>query len=123
MADVIMKPGTFFLYLCLALLSPPAALIAAQALEPNMVEFIFDSAPFPSAHASTLAERARGWWLHGLAGHAKGQATSAIWSSRRVGENGRHTRRVATGVQADGTRFPTGSRCSSSCGQGNSRFL
>ena len=102
-----MKPGTSLLYLCLALLSPPAALIAAQALEPNMVEFIFESAPFASAHASTLVETRAGLVAAWFGGTREGASDVGIWSSRRVGGKWTAPVEIATGLQADGTRFPT----------------
>ena len=63
--------------------------------------------PFASAHASTIAETPDGLVAAWFGGTREGANDVGIWSSRRV--NGKWTVpvEVATGVQADGTRFPT----------------
>ena len=69
-------------------------------------EFIYHSAPFPSAHASTIAQRTARSWPPGSVERAKARATSA--SGCRVSIDGRWTPpvQVATGVQPDGSRYP-----------------
>jgi predicted neuraminidase len=48
-------------------------------------EFIFDSAPFPSCHASTLVELANGDLMSAwFGGTAEGKPDVAIWASQRV---------------------------------------
>lgn len=78
-----------------------------RALEPQTVEFIFESAPFASAHASTIAETGDGLVAAWFGGTREGASDVGIWASRRV--NGRWTPpvEVATGVQPDVTRYPT----------------
>jgi predicted neuraminidase len=68
-------------------------------------EFIFDSAPFASAHASTIAETPSGLVAAWFAGTRESAPDVAIWSSRHV--NGAWTApiEVADGVQPDGKRF------------------
>jgi predicted neuraminidase len=77
------------------------------ALEPDVVEFVFETAPFASAHASTIAETPAGLVAAWFGGTREGASDVGIWLSRRV--NGRWTPpvEVATGVQLDGTRHPT----------------
>lgn len=71
-------------------------------------QFIYETAPYPSCHASTIAETANGAvvaaWFGGT--HEKNPDVG-IWVSHRV--NGEWTPgvEVANGVQADGTRHPT----------------
>jgi predicted neuraminidase len=69
-------------------------------------EFVFETAPFASAHASTIAETGDGLVTAWFGGTREGAADVGIWVSRRV--NGAWTApiEVATGVQTDGTRHP-----------------
>ena len=99
-----MKPRQSFLCLCLAL-SP--AVIAGQTVQPEMTEFIFESAPFASAHASTIVETREGLVAAWFGGTREGASDVGIWLSRRVGGKWTAPVEVATGVQPDGTRFPT----------------
>ena len=77
------------------------------AVEPETVEFLFESAPFPSVHASTIVETPEGLVAAWFGGTREGAADVGIWVSRRI--NGKWTPpiEVATGAQPDGTRFPT----------------
>src|SRR6185295_20193570 len=72
-----------------------------------VVEFIFESAPFPSVHASTIAETKDGLVAAWFGGTREGANDVGIWVSRRV--NGKWTPpvEVGTGLQPDGTRHPT----------------
>jgi predicted neuraminidase len=69
-------------------------------------EFLFDSAPFPSVHASTLVEIAEGIAAAWFGGTREGAADVGIWMSRQVDGEWGDPFEVATGVQPDGTRFP-----------------
>lgn len=81
--------------------------VRASAAEPEIAEFIFESAPFASAHASTIAETRDGLVAAWFGGTREGANDVGIWLSRRV--NGKWTApvEVATGVQSDGSRYPT----------------
>jgi predicted neuraminidase len=88
-----------------ALVVAACAIFRAQV--PQVVEFVFESAPFASAHASTIAETRDGLVAAWFGGTREGASDVGIWVSRRV--NGKWTPpvEVATGEQADGTRHPT----------------
>lgn len=69
-------------------------------------EFIYENAPFPSCHASTIVEGKNGLVTAWFGGTAEGNADVGIWVSRQ--DNGKWTApvEVANGVQPDGTRHP-----------------
>jgi alpha-glucosidase len=69
-------------------------------------EFIFERAPFASAHASTMADTKAGLVAAWFGGTREGAADVGIWVSRRIGGEWKPPVEVATGVQADGTRHP-----------------
>ncbi len=91
--------------LAFAVLITASALTQAQS--PAVVEFIFESAPFPSVHASTIAESKDGLVAAWFGGTREGASDVGIWLSRQL--NGKWTPPVelGTGVQPDGTRYPT----------------
>jgi predicted neuraminidase len=70
-------------------------------------EFIFETAPFSSAHASTIVETTNGLVAAWFGGTREGAADVGIWLSRRV--DGRWTVpvEVATGTGPDGMRYPS----------------
>jgi predicted neuraminidase len=94
-------------WLGLVLLLPLAVFMGAQSAVPDIVEFVFESAPFASAHASTIAETRDGLVAAWFGGTREGASDVGIWVSRRVGGAWTPPVEVATGVQTDGTRFPT----------------
>jgi predicted neuraminidase len=70
-------------------------------------EFVFESAPFPSCHASTIAEPAGGQLVAAWFGGARESAPDVgIWLARREAGHWTTPQLVANGVQADGTRYP-----------------
>ena len=77
-------------YLIGATLFPLLLLCAAAPSSPSQSphtsqEFIFTSAPFPSAHASTIVELRNGDLLAAwFGGTAEGAPDTAIWASRRT---------------------------------------
>jgi predicted neuraminidase len=81
--------------------------VAVVAVETEIVEFIFESAPFASAHASTIVETPAGLVAAWFGGTREGANDVGIWMSRRLGGKWSPPVEVATGVQADGSRFPT----------------
>lgn len=83
---------------------------ASGAPEPQSAivksEFIFEKAPFPSCHASTIAEAKDGLVSAWFGGTREKNEDVGIWSSRY--ENGGWTTpvEVANGVQSPEKRFP-----------------
>ncbi len=71
-------------------------------------DFIFDVAPTPCAHASTLAETERGLVAAWFGGSHEGHADVGIWLAERPLRRARWSepRLVAEGVQVDGRRYP-----------------
>src|SRR5262249_26221142 len=86
-----------------------AGSLAAGRQSPDAVvisEFVFETAPFASAHASTIVRTRDGLVAAWFGGSRESAPDVGIWSSRRV--DGRWTTpvEVANGVQPDGTRQP-----------------
>lgn len=81
---------------------------AGQPAPSPIVEsaFVFETAPFPSAHASTIVHTKDGLVAAWFGGTRERAPDVGIWVSRK--EKGGWTApvEVATGVQADGTRHP-----------------
>src|SRR5205085_6242271 len=78
--------------------TPPDAIVAS--------EFIYETAPFPSAHASTIVETRAGLVAAWFGGAREGAPDVGIWSARREKSGWTAPVEVANGVQADGTRHP-----------------
>ncbi|WP_019989518.1 sialidase family protein [Rudanella lutea] len=70
-------------------------------------EFVYEQAPFPSCHASTLAETPKGLVAAWFGGTHEKHPDVGIWVSRRTGQGWTPPVEVANGVQADGKRHPT----------------
>jgi predicted neuraminidase len=90
---------TMFLSLALAL---PAS--AQGWLRQN--EFIFESAPFPECHASTIVETRDGLLAAWFGGTREKHLDVGIWISRRDGEGWSKPMEVANGLYPDGRRYP-----------------
>jgi predicted neuraminidase len=74
-------------------------------------EFIYETAPFPQCHASTIAEAKDGAGKYGLVaawfgGKAEGDPSVGIWLARLVDGKWTVPVEVADGLQADGRRLP-----------------
>jgi predicted neuraminidase len=70
------------------------------------VEFLYETAPFPSCHASTIAETPSGLVAAWFGGTREGDKDVGIWVARRVGDRWTPPVEVVNGIQEDGTRFP-----------------
>ncbi|MEJ6579102.1 MAG: exo-alpha-sialidase [Akkermansiaceae bacterium] len=77
--------------------------------EPAIVksEFIYDTGPYPSVHASTIAESPHGLVSAWFGGTAERNPDVGIWVSRQVDGKWTTGIEVANGLQADGKRHPT----------------
>jgi len=70
-------------------------------------EFLYESAPFPSVHASTIEETTDGTLVSAFFGGTnEGKPDVGIWVSRRIDGTWTPPVEVATGIQPDGTRHP-----------------
>ncbi len=69
-------------------------------------EFIYERAPFPSCHASTLAQTKSGLIAAWFGGSEEGNSDVAIWTARHDGTKWSVPLEVATGVETSGKRFP-----------------
>jgi len=96
--------------LCAAAVLAAVAALRLTAAHPAVVShtFIYEQAPYPSCHASTVVETANGRLLAAWFGgtHEK-HPDVGIWVSERVNGVWSPGVEVANGVQADGTRHPT----------------
>lgn len=71
-------------------------------------EFIFETAPYPSCHAATIAEASPDHLVAAwFGGTAERNPDVGIWVSRHEGGRWLEAVEVANGVQPDGTRQPT----------------
>src|SRR4030095_14831602 len=69
-------------------------------------EFIYERAPFPSCHASTIAETKSGLVAAWFGGTSERNPDVGIWVARRDKRGWSKLVEVANGVQQDGTRYP-----------------
>jgi predicted neuraminidase len=83
------------------------AVIALSAQDPVVLsEFLYEKAPFPSCHVSTIVETKGGLAAAWFGGTDEGRPDVTIWVSRHDGKAWSEPAEVATGVQADGKRHP-----------------
>ena len=81
-------------------------LLPTEAAAQVRSEFIFERAPFPSSHASTIVETREGLVAAWFGGTRERDPDVGIWVSRRGASGWTAPVEVANGVQADGTRHP-----------------
>ncbi|MBP1635058.1 MAG: sialidase [Acidobacteria bacterium] len=85
---------------------PASAQPAAAAI--TLSEFVFERAPVPQCHASTIVETAPGTFLAAwFAGTREGAPDVAIWTARREGGRWGEPVRVAGGTGPGGEPQPT----------------
>lgn len=81
---------------------------AASADSPAVLtsEFIYEAAPFPSCHASTIAETPEGLVAAWFGGTDEGEPDVGIWLARRVQGEWSPPVEVADGVESPEKRYP-----------------
>jgi predicted neuraminidase len=91
--------------ICTAVLLMAGTSLAAEP-PPGVIksEYIYEKAPFPSCHASTIIATKSGLVCALFGGTAEGDKDVGIWVSRHDGEKWSEVVEVATGVQADDTK-------------------
>src|SRR2546421_9777201 len=82
---------------------------ASQTSQPAIVksEFIYETAPFPSCHASTIVETKHGLVAAWFAGTRERAPDVGIWVSRHDGKQWSPPVEVANGIQEKADRLPT----------------
>jgi predicted neuraminidase len=80
---------------------------AATDLSVVRQDFIYETAPFPSCHASTIAEVTGGLVAAWFGGQDERAPDVGIWVSRNEGTKWTAPVEVANGIQTNGTRLPT----------------
>jgi len=92
---------------------PSTKLIASTQRNPDRfhegilsTEFIFEQAPFPSCHASTIAETPSGLVAAWFGGTREKNPDVAIWISRREKNGWTQVGEVTNGAQENGQRYP-----------------
>src|SRR5262245_33607448 len=90
------------------LLGAVATSVAEDKKPPGLVrvEFIYEKAPFPQCHASTMAEVPGGLVAAWFGGTYEKHRDVGIWVSRHDGKAWSKPAEVANGEQADGKRHP-----------------
>jgi predicted neuraminidase len=78
------------------------------AAEPGIVssEFIYEKAPFPQCHASTIAETKEGLVAAWFGGTAEKNKDVGIWISRHGKEGWSEVKEVVNGKESDTVRYP-----------------
>ncbi len=92
----------------LSLLALAGLSAGAFAADPALVksEFIYETAPFPQCHASTIVETPGGLLAAWFGGTKEGHPDVGIWLSRLREGKWTAPEEVATGAEPDGKRYP-----------------
>jgi len=96
----------FLLPVALGLLS--LATVRLSAAQPGLLraEFVFDSAPFPQCHASTIVETKGGLAAAWFGGSHEKSPDVGIWLSRHIDGKWTAPVEVANGAQTPAKRYP-----------------
>lgn len=93
----------------IALITALAFMTLAQSPAPSVVksEFIYETAPFPECHASTIAESKGNLVAAWFGGTKEQHPDVGIWVSRLEDDKWTTPVEVANGVESPGKRYPT----------------
>ena len=69
-------------------------------------EFVYDTAPFPECHASTIEQTPNGMVAAWFGGTKEKNIDVEIWFSQKHGDTWSTPVAIANGIQADGSRHP-----------------
>ncbi len=96
------------LFASLALIASSSAMMGAEPSGAGVVssEFIYDAAPFPECHASTIEETPAGLVAAWFGGTEEGDKDVGIWVSRHLDGKWTEPVEVADGVQHSTLRHP-----------------
>lgn len=92
---------------CLAIHTPLQAQETTRSVAKPQGEFIYETAPFPSCHASTLTESDHGIVAAWFGGTYEKHPDVAIWVSRRINNAWSPPVEVANGIVSPTERHPT----------------
>ena len=81
---------------------------ASTAHQPGLItqEFVYQNAPFPQCHASTIEETTGGLVAAWFGGTREKNKDVGIWISRYTGKEWSEVVEVANGIQNESTRYP-----------------
>ncbi len=105
-----------FIFCCFGLLVSTSYSLVAAEKEVNSLdeqsgylssEFIYETAPFPSCHASTIEETSEGPIAAWFGGTHERHPDVGIWISRWEGDKWSKPVEVANGVVSENERYPT----------------
>jgi predicted neuraminidase len=86
---------------------PATIALAVGVMAPPLdAEFVFETAPFASAHASTIVDTRDGLVAAWFGGSREGASDVGIWLSRHEHNGWTAPIEIATGAQPDGARLP-----------------
>lgn len=100
-----MRSKIIFLLVCL-IFSKISFSQQRQAIQILTQQFIYDTAPFPSCHASTIAETPAGLVAAWFGGTHEKHKDVEIWVSRKQGNTWTTPTSAADGIQDSSSRYP-----------------
>lgn len=103
-----MRVRTAPILLVLVAAAADASRGAESAQQPGLVTkgFIYDTAPFPQCHASTIVQTKEGLVAAWFGGEREKRSDVSIWISRHDGKSWSPIEKVADGVQHADKRYP-----------------
>jgi predicted neuraminidase len=103
----MIRPTTCLYTFVLCAVLATSGLAAENSPAVLVDEFIYESAPFPSCHASTIEETPEGLVAAWFGGSDEGEPDVGIWVSRHDGNGWSAPVEVANGIESPDRRYPT----------------